>query len=159
MPRSDGSSTSSAKTPAPGCNQGRGERPGLERGTGELRELVGDELRLLELTAGAPLAPGEHRLPPVQLLEAERGADDLLGVAGFRVDVLEARERRAGDGAVAEVVGGACFVEVPGGEVLGAGTTEQVGARGVDQVLLRARAGGVHHVVALAFARERRAAV
>ena len=107
-------------------------------GFGELRELVGDQLRLLALTAaGAPFAPREHRLPPVQLLEAEGRADDLLGVARFRVDVLEARERRAGDGAVPEVVGRARFVDVPGGEVLAAGTAEQVGACGVDQVLLR----------------------
>src|SRR5262249_2032217 len=125
----------------------------------ESRELLGDEARRVQLTARAPLAHREDRLPTMELLEAERRAHELLSVTCFGVHVTEPRERRSRDRAVPEVVGGALVVEVLGRVVLVTGAAEQVRAGGVDQVLLRVRARGVHHVVALALALERRAAV
>src|SRR5262249_28593547 len=122
----------------------------LARFLGERCELVGDESGRGALAAQAPVTHREHRLPAMEPLEAERRADDLLAVAGLRVDVAEARERRAADDRVAEVVGRPHTIQALRRVVLAVGAADEVRARRVDQVLLRAHTGRVDHVVALA---------
>src|SRR5215211_1254808 len=125
----------------------------------ERLELLGDQAGRVALTRRPPLPHREDRLPAVQPLEAQRRADDLLAVAGLRVHMAEPWERRARDHAVAQVVGRTSLVERLGGVVLVTGPTDKVGARCVDEILLRAHARGLHHVVTFAGPRERAAGI
>src|SRR5262245_56118008 len=68
-------------------------------------ELARDQLRGGLLPAAAPFAPGVDGVPAPQPLEAQRSADDLLGISGLGVHVAEARERRPRDRAVAQEAG------------------------------------------------------
>src|SRR5262249_2041325 len=94
-----------------------------------------------------------------ETFEAESGAHDLFVVTALGVDVAESRKRGSRDDAVAQVVRRSDVLKRRRRVVLAAGTSDEVGTRRIDEVLLCSDAGGLHHVVALARSREGAASI